>query len=299
MKRLFALAVFMAMFIAAPVDAATIPVTSLNGSFTATNPSVARTSDGIQFGPYSNGGSAGGSVYYTGANGMTLGQISALAYTLTYNTTDDNPIGAPYLRIFLEGDTHDVIFSPSTQPVPETSENVLIYHNVVAGTARYDDDPGAGPDSPFTDIQAAHAGEVISGIYVTAGFAAGLDLSALLTDVYVNADRFCFNCEPTVPTPPAPAPTGTGEVVVVTTVIDCDGDAVRFIRAPKRKGEKFLSAKATLRGKRLKVHGRRIKVNLRHHPEANYNIKITSKYRKPNGHIHKVETERHLSVVCA
>ena len=37
-------------------SAATIPVNQLSGNFQGTNPSVASTNDGVQFGPYADGG---------------------------------------------------------------------------------------------------------------------------------------------------------------------------------------------------------------------------------------------------
>jgi hypothetical protein len=40
----------------------------------------------------------------------------------------------------------------------------------------------------------------------------------------------------------------------------CRGDDLRVLRAPRRKKEKLLSVRATLRGERLKVDGRRIRV---------------------------------------
>ena len=47
----------------------------LSGDFAGTNASVATTLDGVQFGPYDDGGAWGGSVLYTGADGLTLSQI--------------------------------------------------------------------------------------------------------------------------------------------------------------------------------------------------------------------------------
>lgn len=298
MKRMLLLLplLLLALSGSASANAATIPVTSLSGSFSATNPSVVHTSDGVHFGPYANGGTAGGSLYYSGANGLTLGSIAALAFTVVHNSTDDSPIAAPYLRIFLEGDTHDVIFDATECATVVPTENVANHFDVVAGNVRYDDDAcdGIPPDQqPWADVIAAHGSEVVSGIYVTAGFTGGLDLSALLRDLTVNADTFCFYCVPdTQIVTPSITPTP------VVPVIHCKGDKVRFIHAPKRRGEKFLRARATLRDKKLRVKGRRIRVDLRHHPEANYNIEITSKYLR-HGRMHRVRSQRHLSVVCA
>jgi hypothetical protein len=231
------------------------------GDFAGTNPSVARTSDGVQFGPYANGGTAGGSLYYNGFNGRKLSAIEALGFSARYNTTNDTTVGVPYLRIFLAGDAHDVIFSPNTQPLPQqTDENTANSYNVVAGTVRYDDDSGTQPDQAFATLQAAHADDVISGIYVSAGFSAGLDLSALLTDLTVNGTRFCFNCDPVpvagttgatgaagaggqggvgptgVTGAAGPAGAATPAVTGTAVTLTCSGDAVRVIRAPLRRG---------------------------------------------------------------
>jgi hypothetical protein len=288
-------------------SAATIPVNQLSGNFQGTNPSVASTNDGVHFGPYADGGATGGSLYYSGFNGRTLGDISALSYVARYNTDDNTPIGAPYLRIFLNGDVDDVIFSPNTQPVPQTDENVDNAYDVVAGTVRYDDDPGAGADSPWAMVQAAHASEVISGIYVSAGFSAGANLSVLLTHLGVNADDFCFNCPPPPvivvgPAGPPGASTTTAAASTAASTIakqTCSGDSVRKLHAPKRRGQRFLTTRATLRGKALKVSGRTITANLTGRPEGNYNVRLTSRYRTHSGKTVTVKTTRNLSVVCS
>jgi hypothetical protein len=41
-------------------------------------------------------------------------------------------------------------------------------------------------------VQAAHADEVISGIYVTTGFAGGVPLAAILRTISVNGEEFTF-----------------------------------------------------------------------------------------------------------
>ena len=50
----------------------------LTGDFSGSNASVATTLDGVQFGPYSNGGTAGGSVAFAGVDGLTLAAIDAV-----------------------------------------------------------------------------------------------------------------------------------------------------------------------------------------------------------------------------
>jgi hypothetical protein len=293
----------------AQASAATIPVTQLSGDFAATNPSVASTNDGVHFGPYANGGSAVGSLFYTGANGLTLNDISALAYTEVHNSTDDSPIAAPYLRIFLNDDFDDAIFDTTECATVVPAENELTHFDVIAGaptgTMRYDDD-GCGPgavNESWAALVAAHGSDVISGIYITTGQTGGTDLSALITDLTVNGDTFCFNCKAPTPgttvivTPPPNINTGASSVVVGK--LTCHGNTLRKLHAPKRNGQRFLSTHATLRGKRLKVNGRTITANLTGQPEANYNVRLTSLYRTRSGRLVTVKTTRNLSVVCA
>jgi hypothetical protein len=163
-----------------------------SGGFSATNATVKATADGVKFGPYADGGAAGGSVCYDGLNGRTLSDVSTLIYRASYSTDDDNTVGVPYLRIFLEDDAHDVIFSPNTQPIPATAEGVVQEWVVNDGTVRYDDDAGTGPESPWLDVKADHADEVISAVCVTTGFSGGDNLSALLRSMEVNGSRFVF-----------------------------------------------------------------------------------------------------------
>jgi hypothetical protein len=296
-------------------SAETIPVNQLSGDFQGTNPSVASTNDGVHFGPYANGGATGGSLYYSGFNGHILADISALSYVARYNTDDNTTVGVPYLRIFLQdqdadGFEEDVIFSPNTQPAQAVDENVDNAYNVVAGTVRYDDDPGNNPDEPWAAIQTAHAGEVISGIYVSAGFSAGLNLSVLLTHLGVNADDFCFNCPPSpvIVVGPAGPPGSSGASTIAATPSiaastiakqTCSGDSVRKLHAPKRRGQRFLTTRATLRGKALKVSGRTITANLTGRPEGNYNVRLTSRYRTHSGKVVTIRTTRNLSIVCS
>jgi hypothetical protein len=304
-------------------SAETIPVNQLSGDFQGTNPSVASTNDGVHFGPYANGGATGGSVYYSGFNGRTLGEITALSYVARYNTDDNTTVGVPYLRIFLNGDADDVIFSPNTQPAPQAvDENVDNAYNVAAGTVRYDDDDGDGivdgtvadpaefglNGAPFADAVAAHGGEIVSGIYVSAGFSAGLNLSVLLTHLGINADDFCFNCPPppVIIVGPAGPPgastttTAAPSIAASTTVKQtCSGDGVRKLHAPKRRGQRFLTTRATLRGKALKVNGRTVTADLTGRPEGNYNVRLTSRYRTHSGKVVTIKTTRNLSVVCS
>ena len=167
-------------------------ITALTGAFTATNDSVSMTADGVEFGPYADAGVAGGSLYYSGFNGRTLAEISTLVYRARYRAESNPDLAVPYLRIFLENDTHDVIFSPNTQPGGAQGENTFNDYVVSSGTVRYDDDPGNGPDQPYATVVANHGDEVVSGIYITQGFSGGTDADALLRSLTVNNDRFVF-----------------------------------------------------------------------------------------------------------
>ena len=130
-------------------------------------------------------------MFYSGFNGMRLGDIVNLVYTASFlSDTDTGGVAVPYLRVFLEGDTHVVTFSPNTQPFPLIEEDVLHRLDVTEGTVRYDDDPGNGPDSPWEVIVAQHADEIISGIYVTVGFTAGTNLTGCLRTLSVNESVF-------------------------------------------------------------------------------------------------------------
>jgi hypothetical protein len=156
---------------------------------------VATSLDGVQFGPYPDGGAWGGSVLYTGANGLTLGDINQLSYVIEHSSGNDSPIAAPYLRIFLEGDAHDVIFDPTQCATVVPPEDQFNTFEVTTGDVRYDDDScdGTPPgQQPWATVKAAHADEVISGIYVTAGFAGGAPLAAILRTLSVNGQAFTF-----------------------------------------------------------------------------------------------------------
>jgi hypothetical protein len=174
-------------------DAETV-VNGLSDPWQATNQTVSLTPDGVEFGPYADGGAAGGSLLYTGLNGQPLSAVTALTYYMRYvSTGDTGGVGAPYLRIFTTNDTHDAIFSPNTQsPDKDVAEGPFHEWVATSGSWRYDDDPGNGPDMPFADLITAHGTDVISGIVITTGFSAGTDLAALLRWIEINGQKFMF-----------------------------------------------------------------------------------------------------------
>ncbi len=312
MKRLALAAALAALTVPASASAATAPVGALSGDFGATNVTVVETADGVHFGPYGNGGTAGGSLFYSGANGLKLSQITQLAFTENHSSSDDSPIAAPYLRIFLNNDAVDVIFDATKCGTVVPPENTPNHFDVTSGDVRYDDDgcDGVPPDQqPWSDVVANHGNDVVSGIYVTTGFTGGADLAALVTDLTVNGTTFCFNCGASGGASGAP---GTTTIVRVPVPVNarpvgtaaarsrsCKGDELRVIHAARRGSERLLGVRATLRGKRLRVRGRSITVDLRERTEGNYNVRITSRFRTRAGHVRTVRTTRPLSVACS
>lgn len=321
--------------IVAPASAATVPVTSLTGDFNASNSTVTETPDGVHFGTYADGGAIGGTLTYHGFDGKTLGDLTDFSYTFTYRQAGSTTGAGPYERVFLDDDAttdqpstgdagtdaalhyndgvpnndivDDIVLDPSFCATTTPAQSTDLTYQMIGNSVRWDDDgcDGLPPDNqPYADAIAGHEGETIVGLLVSQGNSTGSDVSAVLRNITVNGTTFCFNC--------APAP--LAPVVNNTTVINqaapqvqqqeprvetCSGNILRTIHAPTRKGEKFLNAKASLRGKSLKVKGRSIAVDLRNQPEANYNVKITSRYKTHGGAIRTVKSERHISVVCA
>ena len=166
--------------------------------FSATNDSVTNTNDGVEFGPYTDGGAAGGSICTDQLTGDVLAEVGHLAYEARYTADGDRGgVGVPYLRIFLEGD-HDVIFSPNTQPPdPDVAEGPFHTWVATAGVWRYDDDAGAGGQygvngAPFSQVVEDHGDEEITDACITTGFSAGANLSALLRSWELNAKKASF-----------------------------------------------------------------------------------------------------------
>ncbi len=162
--------------------------------FSASNPTVKNSPDGVKFGPYLDGGADGGSICSNSMNGQPFSDVKHLAFEARY-TADNNTggVGVPYLRIFLANDAHDAIFSPNTQsPDPDTAQGPFHTWVATAGSWRYDDDGGIGPDSPFGTIKSAHANQKISKICISVGVSAGTNLSALLRTWEVNKKDYAF-----------------------------------------------------------------------------------------------------------
>jgi hypothetical protein len=62
-----------------------------------------------------------------------------------------------------------------------------VHYDVTRGSVRYDNDAGTGSDVPWDTVVNDHGDEVISGVYVTTGFACGGNLSAWLNSLTVEA----------------------------------------------------------------------------------------------------------------
>jgi hypothetical protein len=175
---------------ALPAGFATSASATFSGDIVTVTP-VTRTTAGLAFGPYADGGSAGGSVIYDGVKGLKLSDLTALSFTAKYSTDDHTDVGVPYLRVFFT-DGSDLIYSPNTQPTKVTSENTFHTWDVRAGTVRYNDDAGNGPDMSFAAALADHGSETISSVKVSAGFSAGHNLRVTLGELKVNDKTYDF-----------------------------------------------------------------------------------------------------------
>lgn len=139
---------------------------------------IAIDDDHVKFGQFTNGWSSA-SIYTGVYNGMKLKDVSHVAYDAMYEQDTDVHGGTPYLRFFLDGDNHDVIYSPNTQGRTVKSGE---WHreNVTSGVLRYDDDGGSGGagtygvnGAPWSTVKADHGDDVISGVYISAGCSGG------------------------------------------------------------------------------------------------------------------------------
>jgi hypothetical protein len=169
-------------------------ITKLNGDFSATSDTVSMTPDGVNFGPYADGGTGHGSIEFTGLNGSPLSAVKNLVYYARYVANNDTGgVGVPYLRVFLNGDNDDAIFSPNTQaPDPDIAQGPFHEWVATSGSWRYDDDGGNAGDESFADLLADHGTETISGIYVSTGFTNGENLQALLRWMQINGTTYTF-----------------------------------------------------------------------------------------------------------
>jgi hypothetical protein len=338
-RTVFALAAAVVLGAPAAARAATIPVQQLNGNFGASNSTVTKTPDGVHFGTYGDARAVGGTLIYNGINGTRVSALSEFGYTFNYRQATNTTGAAPYARVFIDANPavdsdsdgnaandidHDINLDPSMEgatpapggacPAVEPPQATDLTFNMSTHLVRFDDDPGADcTNSVMTFAQAkaaAGAAAVVSSLNITQGFSTGQDVSGLVRNITVNANTFVFNVPPVGPpgpttiirqvTPPGVLPTGG---VAGAQGRACRGAALRRIHAPRRKGERFLRVNAALQTpnglRALKVKGRTVTVDLRNRPEANYNVRLISRYRMKNGKVRRVVTRRNLSVACS
>jgi hypothetical protein len=158
------------------------------------------TPDGATLGPFANNSQLGDAVIYHGFDGRPLKDLAQVAYTASYHHDPgegaDNG-DAPYMLITLNGLSHSISFSPSTQPgacysgTPNSpqcnSSDRMMHYEVSKGGVRYDDNAGSGPDYPWDKVVSEHGDDVISGIRVQAGNSLPGTQSALVNSLTLEA----------------------------------------------------------------------------------------------------------------
>jgi hypothetical protein len=87
-----------------------------------------------------------------------------------------------------------------------------------------------------------------------------------------------------------------GVATVIHDHVKLSGATIRTLHAQSIKGNKFISVRASLRGKRVPTHGRTIKVDLRGKTVGNYNVGMVAKYKAKGGKVHTVRSVRALSI---
>ena len=174
----------------------------LAGDFAGTNASVATSLDGVQFGPYSDGGPWGGSVRYDGANGLTLSQLTQLSYKSMYSAGRQGPDRRGVPARLPRRRTRRRLFDPTQCATQVPAVNVFNTFEMVGSHVRYDDDSCDGAGINYSDSPAGSragrrclrttAPRSSRRIYVTTGFSGGADLTAILRSISVNGDSFVF-----------------------------------------------------------------------------------------------------------
>jgi hypothetical protein len=296
------------------------PVNSLSGDWSANNSTVVKTTDGVHFGTYADGGALAGSLLYKGFNGK-LRDVSNFDFTFNYKQSGDATAAVPYGRIWLDTnkngkvdwtgnaatDDATVMFDPSRGGSVLLPTGADVTFGINDQSVRYDDDKGNSGQLTWDEVKAAHADEDVIMVGVSQGNAGGKDVSAMLKSIKLAGQSFDFNV--------APADGSNGKDGVngkdgangsngkdgVTTIIrehKIVGASMRKLAVPTMKNGKLVSVKATMRGKKLTVSGRKIKANLTGRSVGNYNVSIVAKFKK-HGKIHTVRQTRSLSITLA
>lgn len=317
MSRFFAALVAVLVLALGASTASAATVSHLSGDWTASNSTVTLGADGVHFGPYFNG-DPGGTLTFSGLNGIKLSDVSDFSYTFNYKADGEAPgnggfyTAAPFARIYLDTtgdgvvDTDVVLDAGDCTQNPQQPQNVNQTRQMVGyARLRYDDDACnslASQDS-WANIVAAHGSETVVGFKVSVGWI-GTNVTALIPRVTINGVTYNFGSAD-----PGTGPVGPQGIAGATGAqgpapsCKVSGAGVRTIHAPSaRKGERFRSARAWLRTPKglvkQSVRGRTIRVNLPVIP-ANYNVKVVASYRKASGKVVTRTTERNISVTCA
>ena len=315
-KLIMGTAAALSLVFAATASAdSSIPVQSLTGDWSPSNSTVTKVADGVHFGTYADGGANGGSLRYTGANGLPLSQVNDFSFTFNYKQAGNLSGATPYARIWLDTN-HDgvwengvdasIMFDPSNGGPVTPAQQVDQTFGTADDSVRYTDDTGNGAQQSWADVVAAHPTERIIMVAVSQGYSMGTDVSAMLKDITLNGEHFDFGVAPAGGLDGQKGDTGAaggtgpaGKDGVTTIIHDhgtLSGNAMRTVHAPRIKGLKFISARASLRGKSVKtIHGRTIKVDLRGKTAGEYPVLITATY-KAHGNLYQVRSIRSLSV---
>ena len=186
-----------------------VAVKNLNGQWTARATDVAglkMTGDGIQFGPFANGGNCttDGVDYarldFNGLNGQTLANLKSLVYHARYTATNDTGgVGSPTVRVFFSGNENGaggnrLTFSPNTQPDGDFAEGPMHEWIVTSGTVRLNDDAGNNPgaEAPWSSFMATYGSRTITNINVLNGCQAGTNLTSLIRRFEINGTTYQF-----------------------------------------------------------------------------------------------------------
>jgi len=290
-------------------------IPSLTGAWSVTNPTVKQVDEGVQFGPYADGGTAGGTLLYTGGNRLKLSEVGNFSFTFSYNQRENWSGAVPYGRIWLDTnkngdwDSADeaVMFDPSKGGAFGTlSQGIDHSFGTSDNSVRFDDDSGAGGQRKWDEVVAAHGDEDVVMVGVTAGFTGSTNVSAMLKKLTLNGETFSFAAPPadgkngtngTNGKDGAAGPAGDDVAPLAVRANRVTGATVRTLHVRKIAGMQFISARASLRGKPVRtIRGRTIKVDLRGKSVGRYRVVITAKY-KAHGKVHKIRSTRNLRIV--
>ncbi len=185
-------------------------------------------------------------------------------------------------------------------------------HNPMAAGVRLNNEPDSNPTRTWDEAVNELGNETVNRVSITAGASSGHG-TVQVDNIKVNDSVLDFN-DDNNHNPGAQGPKGdngtngsdgtNGTNGVngkdgVTTIIRENGviagASMRTLHVRRIAGMKFVSAKATLRGKKLAVAGRTIKVDLRGKSVGEYRVHITSKF-KAGGETFKVRSIRSLSI---